>query len=328
MIYVALMRSVPIWILGLFSLAAQAMEPAEMPRLPAPVHMNEAAGRGGLLIVHVKLGTSEEWPMAVDTGAPITLLDNSLASRLGKQLGEVPIFSFENHQTGRIYAAPALYLGDVRLAMGSNVFSADLARLARGMDPTCKGILGMDCLGHYCIQMDFDSREIRFLEAKRLDAQMLGKRFPLQGVMESSREGIPMIRHAGLLGGAVTNVVIDTGNTGDGMAAGRQIRRQAAGSYSGGLIKRTKHFLAVEGWVNRGVVLPGGVWDGDSYTSLGVARGPREQPDWIGLRFLARHLVTLDFPDDALYLKRVRSDPLPRYSAPPAKPANSPNTSN
>lgn len=321
MIQTALMPLALIWILGLLSLTVQAEEPTAMPPLPAPVPMNEAAGRGGLLIIHVKLGTSEELPMAVDTGAPITLLDNSLAGRLGPRVGEMPIFSFENHQTGMIYVAPALYLGEVRLAMGSNVFTADLSRLARGMDPACKGILGMDCWRHYCLQMDFDSRAMRFLDAKRLDAGMLGKRFALQWSRESSREGIPMIWHAGLLGGAVTNVVIDTGNTGDGMAAGRQIRRHAAGSYAGGLIKRTKHFLAVEGWVNRGVALPGGVWDGESYNGLAVARGPREQPDWIGLRFLARHLVTLDFPDDALYLKRVRSDPLPGKSSPPAKPA-------
>jgi hypothetical protein len=315
------MRLALIWTLGLPSLTALAMEPAATPPLPAPVPMNEAAGRGGLLIIHVKLGTGEEWPMAVDTGAPITLLDNSLAGRLGRRVGEISIFSFENRQTGMIYAAPALYLGEVRLAMGSNVFTADLSRLAAGMNPSCKGILGMDCLSHYCLQMDFASREMRFLDAKRLDVGMLGKRYPLQRSAEYTRAGIPMIQHAGLLGGAVTNVVIDTGNTGDGMGAGRQIRHHAAGSYSGGLIKRTKHFLAVEGWVNRGVALPGGVWDGDSYTGLAVARGPREQPDWIGLRFLARHLVTLDFPDDALYLKRVRSDPLPGKSTPPAKPA-------
>ena len=315
------MRLVLSWSLGLLCLSAQAMEPAERLPLPAPVHMNEAAGRGGLLIIRVKLGTGEELPMAVDTGAPITLLDNSLAGRLGPQVGEVKLFSFENRQTGVVYATPPLYLGGVRLATGSNVFTADLSRLSAGMDPSCKGILGMDCWRHYCIQLDFETGEMRFLDARRLAAETLGKRFPLQGLTEPSRAGTPMIQHAGLLGGTVTSVLIDTGNTGDGMADERQIRRHAAGSYSGGLIKRTKHFLAVEGWVNRGVTLPGCVWEDNSYQSLGVARGPRDQPEWLGLRFLARHLVTLDFPDGAMYLKRVRGDPLPGKRAPAVEPA-------
>lgn len=48
------------------------------------------------------------------------------------------------------------------------------------------------------------------------------------------------------------------------------------------------------------------VWDTGNYTNLLIGRGA----NLIGLRFLARHLVTLDFPQRSLYLKQTSSGPL------------------
>ncbi len=39
---------------------------------PADIVMNEAAGRGGLLIVTVRSGSGEEWPVVLDTGCAKT----------------------------------------------------------------------------------------------------------------------------------------------------------------------------------------------------------------------------------------------------------------
>ena len=44
------------------------------------------------------------------------------------------------------------------------------------------------------------------------------------------------------------------------------------------------------------------IWEGQSYTNLIIGK----RFDLIGLRFLARHLVTFDFPRGLVYLKRTR----------------------
>lgn len=55
---------------------------ATAPR-PAPITMNKSAGRGGWLIVNLRLKKNgKELPFMVDTGSPGTLFDKSLASRL------------------------------------------------------------------------------------------------------------------------------------------------------------------------------------------------------------------------------------------------------
>ncbi len=280
------------------------------PTLPAAVPLNPEAGRGGLLIIPLRLADGEELPMIVDTGAPGTLLDQSLAPKLGKRLGRMTIYSFLGKQEAGIYAAPKLYLGNVRLTGGSNVLTTDFKKLLSGYPAPARGILGMDCLRHYCLQLDFAAGKLRFLDPEHLKADGLGKAFPLELAADFEHAGVPVIPHAGLLGGTSTNTVIDTGNNGDGMASGRAIRQHAAGSYSGGPVKRFKHFLAVEGLVNRGVGRLACVWDGNTYTNLAISRGPRDFPNWIGLSFLARHLVTFDFPDRTMYLKQTSIGPL------------------
>jgi hypothetical protein len=47
-------------------------------------------------------------------------------------------------------------------------------------------------------------------------------------------------------------------------------------------------------------------WSGHTYTNLLIGEGATV----LGLRFLARHLVTLDLPNDRLYLKRRTDAPL------------------
>ena len=248
--------------------------------------------------------------MIVDTGAPITLLDKSLVPKLGKRLQSAAILTFRGKRRAGIYPAPKLYLGNVQLLTWTNVVTSDLRKLLPHSDTPVLGVLGMDCLSHYRVQLDFEAQRMRFLDSNHLTAAGLGKAFPLKFAADAAHYGIPVIDHVGLLGGPVTNIVIDTGNNDDGMVESGAIRRNAADSYTGGPVRRVKHYLAVQGIVKRDVALPGCVWAGNTYTNIGVGRGGANAPNWIGLRFLARHLVTLDFPNKTMYLKQTRSGPL------------------
>jgi hypothetical protein len=306
-IFVRRIVAIALGFLPLFSGAVA--EPIQRPPLPATVPIDKDAGAGGWVTIWLRFEHGEKFRVIVDTGAPYALLDTSLEPQLGKRLASTTINSFRGNFPGGTYAAPTFYLGDVALLGGSNVFTVELKKLLPRLDPPVRGILGMDCLRHYCVQLDFKADEMRFLDDGQLDTARLGRAYPLQFMIGEDRPGLPTVQHGGLLGGGTANTLIDTGNANDALVEGRVIRQHASGSYSGGLIKRSKHFLAVEGVVNRDVGLPGCIWDGNSYTNIVVGRGPRNLPNWIGIRFLARHLVTFDFPNDTMYLKQITVGP-------------------
>jgi hypothetical protein len=158
---------------------------------------------------------------------------------------------------------------------GKRIYTSDLKHPS--------GILGMDCLKHYCIQLDFAARKMRFLNPGQVNAAELGKAFPL-----TFRWNLPYIDHAGLIGGSRTNLLIDVGCRVDGLEDKSAIKGLAQ-------------------------ILQDCVWDGEIYTNLTVAAV--EHGHVLGLNFFARHLVTLDFPKRMLYLKQTSVGSLPGDSA-------------
>ena len=219
------------------------------PPLPAEITMNKDAGRGNWLIVTLRLESGEALPFVVDTGCPRTILDKSLESKLGKRLGATIILSLSGEKKSGIYAAPKFYLGNVQLITDSNILTCDLKSLSTHAGDSIIGFLGMDCLKNYCIQLDFEAGKMRFLDSKNLNIAGLGKSFPLQFSEDEGNIGAgiqPFVHHSGLLDGMITNTIIDTGQNIDGAVTGSAIKKHAAGSYSGNLFKRVKHFLEVE----------------------------------------------------------------------------------
>jgi hypothetical protein len=100
------------------------------------------------------------------------------------------------------------------------------------------------------------------------------------------------IHHVGLVG-ENTNLLVDTGCRIDGLTE------------RGAMWKI----------IGAGLLSPLGigqlhscVWDGETYTNIRIA--PVADANVLGLRFLARHLVTLDFPKQTMYLKQTRAGPL------------------
>jgi len=274
-----------------FSLAAAA--DSTPPQLPADVIINKDAGHNGWLFVTLRLESGEELPFIVDTGTPVTLLVKSLAPKLGKRLRTGTFWNFGHKQECGCYVAPKLYLGSIPLITGSQVWTYNFKWLSFLGHRHIMGILGMDCLRHYSIQLDFEARKMRFLDPDHVEAAELGKAFPLTFSSEGQSETElirPFIHHIGLFGGSSTNSLIDTGYNTDGKVENRVIK--------GHYLTRFAHFFVRF----RALRLPECVWDGDAYTHLSVSQG--ENANILGLKFLARHLVTFNFPKETMYLKR------------------------
>lgn len=273
---------------------------AAMAELPAPVAMSRGAGEGMRLFVEVRIESGEIFPCAIDTGSPNTVLPARLETRLGRRLGSRRYATLESaNEVEHLYAAPKLYLGKTRLITDAQIGASGNV-----------GILGMDCLRHYRIQLDFEAREVRFLGSNQLITAELGKAFPLTKLRYAT------IRHAGLFQNKEAELLIDTGCPFDGYlsprAFKRAVREQRAQSlplFKDGAVQGTAPGMALFSQC---------IWDSENYTNLIIGK----RLDLVGLRFLGRHLVTFDFPGGMLYLKRTVADGLPKRASVSLESAN------
>lgn len=118
----------------------------------------------------------------------------------------------------------------------------------------------------------------------------------------------PIIHQGGLVGGTGTNLLIDTGCNIDGFLAAPALRRQVG--ETNGVWIATNQAAERSDSLHGHAFFPEGVWNGRTYTNLFVGELPVRASNLIGLRFLARHLVTFDFPKGAVYLNQTSSGPL------------------
>ena len=113
----------------------------------------------------------------VDTGSPGTILDKSLEPKLGKRLSSTfGWYGYYGLSWEHVYHAPALYLGTTRLVTADRVYTDDLRTKSRPAIHIM-GILGMDCLKHYCLQLDFEANTIHFLDPDELNTKAWARRF-------------------------------------------------------------------------------------------------------------------------------------------------------
>lgn len=264
--------------------------------LPKDIAMNPGAGRGGLLFVNVHLDDGKELPFVVDTGSPITCLDQSLESKLGQRLRSDTLWSFGVKSSLNVYSAPKLYLGKTLLQkIGPLVITHDCSKMSAAIGRPIMGVLGVDVLQNYCVQLDFAAGKIRFMDPQHANKGKWGNAFPLMAIGD------------GCL--AITNNLIGLPGVGSLIDTGC--------NYDGWLIPQL-----YQQWTDAGAPsvpgqshAPNGVLGDQSYKNLdlhGVDQKLYKSPDThiqfngLGLSFLARHLVTLDFPEQTLYLKRTR----------------------
>lgn len=261
--------------------------------------MNEDAGRGRLLIVEVRLSDGEKLPLAVDTGSPMTAFVKSLEPKLGRRLESLTVWNFGVTQKAGAYAAPKLYLGDVPLQMtGKKVATFDPQKLADRNWPSVQGFLGMDVLRNYCIQLDFGAREVRFLNDEHADTNRWGAPFRLTDIGDGC-----MSINENLAGTKGPGSVVDSGCDSSGWLRPALYRQ----------------------WTNQDssadekIYSPNGTLGGEIYHELNLRRldsnsiagdDGHVKFNGIGLRVLAENLVTLDFPNRTMYLKRTSEWPL------------------
>src|SRR5438874_8134214 len=99
-------------------LAACATVPPRMPAdplhpgLPPETGFDRGLGTDRLLCLRLRSEQGENWRFIVDSGAPITIFDESLRSRLGPSVGaEAVQYAWAGAATLQAHSAPRLFLG-------------------------------------------------------------------------------------------------------------------------------------------------------------------------------------------------------------------------
>jgi len=270
------------------------------PELPPEQILGEKAGTEDLLIVTLRLSDGQTLPCAVDTGMGRTILDQSLKGFLGPPLRTEKMsfpFRAESVENPGVYAAPKLYLGNVPLMTDPTILAG---RVIDTSNCPYKAILGMDYLRHYCIQLDFDEHKLRFLDSNKLKREELGLPFPLS--FTTNIEGAPLVDIKWATNRNV-RLMVDTGFLSPDFSlpsdvVGPAIRsHRAVETFTGTYIRNTP----VEIFLFPTVTIGPETCKNVRFVQGDIAGG------WIdgfmGLPFLARHNVTLDFPNNKMYLR-------------------------
>ncbi|HEY1787162.1 MAG TPA: hypothetical protein VGJ73_03360 [Verrucomicrobiae bacterium] len=261
--------------------------------------MNQDAGLGNWIVINLRLAGGKDFPVVLDTGCPTTCLDTSFEPKLGQRVTTNTLWDFGVKSEINVFLAPKFFLNDTPLTkIGPFVVTRDCHRISSAVGHPVMGILGMDVLQNYCIQLDFVARKIRFLNYDRAGKSRWGAPLALTEI----GDGCVAIND-NLTGALATGSLIDTGYNQDGWLVPKLFEQW------------TNHAAALaKGQVHS----PDGTLDAEIYPALNL-RGvdltlfstgdDHIKLNGIGLRFLARHLVTLDFPEQTLYLKRVFEGP-------------------
>jgi hypothetical protein len=286
------------------------------PGLPPEQILGEKTGTKEPLILTLRLSDGQVVPCVVDTGSCCTMLDRSLKGFLGPRLQTksytVPFRAAAPENT-EVYKAPKLYLGNVPLMTDSTILVGRVID-TNDLDTNthaCKAILGMDCLRHYCIQIDFDEHIMRFLDSSTLKREELGLAFPLSfatNVEGAPPEGIwvPFVNFKWATNGNV-RFMVDTGFVmpADFTLPPALVRPALAacdGAYWSPMSIKFSSDTANQICLFPTVVLGSETYQNVQVVELGMA--PEKLLDgFMALPFLARHKVTFDFPNQKMYLR-------------------------
>jgi hypothetical protein len=243
-----------------------------------------------LLPVHVG-GTTREF--LLDTGSTVSVFDRSLSS--GAPIGQVAVSPPSGPSVEkRLYAAPEASVGGLDMRSAGPVLYNDFAPMRAVSDRGVWGLIGMQFLKNYIVQVDFDSQRVRFLDPRTTPRPDWGSAVP----MRIGGAGIPEV--VGRIEGQEPEIFqIDTGDNEGGNlahslferlfpeqrgATAKNLMFTGMRSSPSGRLPR----LSVGELSYRGVV-----FETARISSLGMT-------------IVRRSVVTFDFPRGTLYLRPGR----------------------
>jgi tetratricopeptide (TPR) repeat protein len=244
---------------------------------------------GDWLIIPVTVH-GKTYPFVVDTGCVYSVLDISL-------LHGDPVETIDLKKSiMKLYKAPTMNLGNIAWNPTGLVEGFDLSLMRDVSGHKFYGLVGMDFLANYVVQIDFDRGKLRLLDSSLPGT---GKRIPI--FFPDNKKARPLVI-CDIAGWGPEAHLIDTGDIHFGALRKELFHELARKGCVRNLIETKsctclgiqKHHV---GWL-KGISLT----DGPA-TPAGIGESPLGNPD-LGLRFWRRYNVTLDFLRQTLYLEK------------------------
>lgn len=246
------------------------------------------------LVVPLTL-SGKTYQFAIDTGSTCSIFGLHLAPYLSRRRGVTGHIIPGGMRVTDNYRAPAAYIGRLRVGPLDNVVCEDVSGLTTAGGRKLDGVLGLDAIRKWALFLDFDARKMRFLSAVP----------PPQGIRVPLVRGAPgptVTAHVAPLG--PRSFIIDTGFNAEAAIANKDFNRLVE---SGHLkLTATMPATSIVGWAAKlriGVLRSPFAIDKEATPNVVVAELPasRESFNIIGLDYLSRFNIVIDFPRDEVY---------------------------
>jgi|GEM_PF-3490050 len=267
----------------------------------APIEEFDVAKNGELLIVPVAID-GREYPFLIDTGASCTVVDQELKSTLQATGRSVTINGMDGNFDE--YRLPNSFVGRTRLPVTGEVLCLNLQPFRTGGRPDFRGILGMTFLRGKKIRIDFDAGKLAILRSS-----------PHQSAdsysLSYTKMGIPVV-DLEIAPDRTESFRLDTGqytyDCGDiQLSTFDDLQRDSQVTDTGKMASSMT--IRGEEWEPR-VELKRIRMGRFEHANLRFTVGRKDK---LGLSYLSRFRVTLDFQNDRIHLQKgTRFDNLVR----------------
>lgn len=264
-----------------------------VPSLAAPDSNAEfdVARKGRPLLLPVTIA-EVEYSFLLDTGAEVTVFDQSLKSHLRFLKRSARAVTADGEQSVALAVPPQFSLRSLPVPVPDQVACVDLSKIREATGQPIVGVLGMDVLQHFVIDIDFDLGQVR-VSRESPKTRLAG--LPLSVI----HHRLPTVEIR-LPDGTSEAFIIDTGLGANGMLSEVAFDRLDGKEFVEK--QSTSLMTTVSGASRQRTGLIAGVKLAEfEHDSLAFDRGAHNM---LGLGLLSRYAVTFDFPAQRLILRR------------------------
>ena len=308
-----------LFLAGLFPAGCRPAEPARTsaPTVLAQFPIPEA---GDPILLPVSF-EGREYLFKLDTASSHTVFDTSLKDKLGKAIKAVKVKTAAGPIKGELFHAPDAFLGPLNLKDCRRIGVIDIDPGSPVGQKKYHGIIGMNFLKKYVVQIDSDEGLLSFLEPepdrgifsflwpKTKKHSDWGQEIRIEHKLLSP---IPYIK--GSVDGKKVTFMVDTGYVFHIDSPNLPVS-DTTGELEARIFKMSPSKIQYE--TTRTHRIPGKAGTSSQSTSsaafarfsIGTLQYKdvifdQSQKSVLGMPFLSRHLVTFDFPNHRMYLKK------------------------